>query len=384
MIRREVPIRSMADGTTSMLSLFHFPGKVKEAPSVYIQSGIHAAEVQGYAVSLLLIEYFSKYPPLGEVTLVPLANPYATNLKMSSYTFGRFDPVMGENWNRQYLDLRSASEDFFKVHTTESIEILVPMFRAWLLQVLAEAKQQPTNYARMLALELQQLALSADIVLDLHCDTFSVPHIYTPLYASQSAQTLGIPFIIELDNLFEGALDEAIFCPWMTFTEKYQMLHPNENVYPPVEAFTIELGSEEQIHLKDAHQQCSGIIHYLMQQGVCQDAPPTPLDPPLFFYRCKKENFFTLYAPTGGIITEKAKLGVPAKAHTPLMRLSRPSMFGTVSKYKDLLHASTQVITLEEDSIPITLLPSATVHQGVPLMKGMVKYQKVYGGIDNH
>ena len=376
MIRREVPIRSMADGTTSTLSLFHFPGKVPEAPSVYIQSGIHASEVQGYAVSLLLIEYFSKYPPLGEITLVPLANPYATNLKMSSYTFGRFDPVMGENWNRQYLDLCSVTEDFFKVHTQESIATLVPMFKAWLLQALSDAKQQPTNYARMLALELQQLALSADIVLDLHCDTHSVPHVYTPVYASRSAQTLGISFIIELSNLFEGALDEAIFCPWMTFTEKYQALHPDESVHPPVEAFTIELGSEEQVNLQEARKQCVGIIRYLSQRGVCQNVV-TSLDVPLFFYRCKKEDFVTLYAPTGGIITDKTKLGVPTKAHTSLMRLSRPSLFGTVSEYKDLLNTSTQAITLEEDSIPITVLPSATVHQGMPLMKSMVKYQKV-------
>ena len=375
MIRKEIPIRIMADGTTSMLSLFHFPGKEPEAPSVYIQSGVHAAEVQGYAVSLLLIEYFSKYPPLGEVTLVPLANPYATNLKMSSYTFGRFDPVMGENWNRQYVDLCSVAEDFFKIHPTESIKTLVPMFKACLLQALSDAKQQPTNYARMLALELQQLALSADIVLDLHCDTHSVPHIYTPVYASQSAQNLGIPFIIELENLFEGALDEAIFCPWMTFTEKYQTLHPDESVYPPVEAFTIELGSEEQIHLQAAHKQCAYIIHYLSQRGICQDTP-TPLDPPHFFYKCKKEDFFTLYAPTGGMITDKIKLGVPAKAHTPLIRLSSPSLFDTISDSKDLLHASTQAITLEEDSIPITVLPSAIAHQGMPLMKSMVKYQK--------
>ena len=88
------------------------------------------------------------------------------------------------------------------------------------------------SYHKKLALQLQALAVSADIVLDLHCDTLSVPHVYSPTYAMNSVVHLGIPFAIEIPHTFAGALDEAIFCPWITLTQKYNELYSTQMNIP--------------------------------------------------------------------------------------------------------------------------------------------------------
>jgi predicted deacylase len=46
----------------------------------------------------------------GSITFIPLANPYATNNKHGTYTYGRYNPVTGDNWNRNYRDIIKDAE----------------------------------------------------------------------------------------------------------------------------------------------------------------------------------------------------------------------------------------------------------------------------------
>ena len=375
MISKSIPIRNLADGTTSSIQMFDFQGTNPQAPSVYIQSSIHAAETQGYAVILLLIEHFAKHPPLGNVTLVPLANPYATNCNMEEYTFGRFDPATGNNWNRYYVDMRPLVEDFFAAHEHEQMTTLVPLFKQVLQKHLLSMQQKQRSYAEKLAVTLQNLASSSDIVLDLHCDTSSVPYVYSPKYASSSIQALGMSFILEMDNVFTGAFDGAIFCPWLTLTDIYNTHHTDAPVTPPVTAFTIELGGQEQVNLQEARTQVQGILRYLSTNGIC--GVHTAASSAVSYYKCHEKDFYVIYAPAGGIIIDNIPLGQPVQARTPLLVLSTPHTFSGITDPQDFIQKSSTTITLDEEVIPLTRTAGVNVHEGMAIMKVMRNYTKI-------
>ena len=76
-----------------------------DGPKVYIQSALHGAEIQGNSVIYELIEYFKNNSFNGEIILVPHANPFGFLTKTGTHSLGRFDPVTGENWNRNFIDI---------------------------------------------------------------------------------------------------------------------------------------------------------------------------------------------------------------------------------------------------------------------------------------
>ena len=93
---------SLASGTTQFLRVYTVTGRSARAPKAYVQSSMHGSEVQGNAVIAALLEHLARERPLGDVTLVPNANPGAIDQKAAEYTPGRFDPTTGANWNRNY------------------------------------------------------------------------------------------------------------------------------------------------------------------------------------------------------------------------------------------------------------------------------------------
>jgi hypothetical protein len=47
----------------------------------------------------------------GSITFVHLANPWAVNNKHGTYTFGRYNSVTGDNWNKNYIDIFQIYKD---------------------------------------------------------------------------------------------------------------------------------------------------------------------------------------------------------------------------------------------------------------------------------
>jgi predicted deacylase len=374
-IKKNMKTRILADGTELSIPVFNFPGLDKASPSVYIQSGIHGSEVQGYLVALQLIEYFTKHPPKGDITIVPIANPYGLNCKMGEYTFGRFDPVTGDNWNRNYMDLSIVLDNFFEEYKDYSFGKLVPLFKARLQKNIEERLSIETSYHKKLALQIQSLSTRADIVLDLHCDTISVPHIYCPSYAMNSAMHLGIEFIIEIPHKFGGALDEASFCPWVLLAEKYSAYHKIK-VTPPIEAFTVELGNQETIEPENSTKQLKGILNYLAVKGAIDLKKSTSIEMQSI-YSCKLDKFMTIYTPCGGLILQHANLGKIVEAKNPLVSINSPALWKNIKSLNNFIDGTSISIHKDHDSIPITRCPSSIAHEGIALMKIMTDYKKM-------
>lgn len=381
--RTDIPTRKLADGSTLTIPVFTFEGKNPNTPRVYIQSSIHGAEVQGNGVILHLIDHFTQHPPQGTVVLVPNANPFAINQRLGDYGYSRFDPATGENWNRLYANItcRTASEkqlndqivieEFLaKIKTSKtnnSIHDVIKKLRAELLSYLDKRLKASNSYAQKLALQVQRMASDADIVLDLHCDTVSLPHVYTPSYAVDAARELNLPYLISIREEFKGALDEAIFCPWSNLATVW-----NNSMYPKphIEALTVELGGQELLDLAAAKQQALGIIHYLSTKQVCNDVPYQPVTQQ---YVCALNDVQSIYSPQGGYISQFATLGKIIEANEPLLEILQINDLDSkaLTRNQPLLQSLITVIRASTTCIPIIRCCSATVHEGMVVMKVM-------------
>ena len=365
-----IKTRNTADGDIISIPIFQFIGTNNiQSPSLYIQSSIHGSEVQGYLIAIKLIQYFIKNPPLGNVTIIPIANPYGLNYKLGEYTFGRFDPISGNNWNRNYIDLSLFTTQFFKKFCQiNNFNKLTILFKKFMKNLLKQQLKQQNSYAKKLALELQSIAITADIVLDLHCDTVSIPHIYSPTYSMESATKLNIPFIIEIPHIFNGALDEAIFYPWISLIEHFNKKYPDNIIkYSPIEAFTIECGCHEYINKDESKKQMTNILNYLNFKNIINNKDLHNSQQEIF--SCKLKDFITLYAKFGGIIIDNVKLGTKIKKNNKIFTFSIPN-----KNINQQISDKIKYIYSNKTLIPITKTPTPIILEGMTLMKAMTNF----------
>ncbi len=369
-------VGEMASGAALTVPVYRIKGN-QQGPDVYIQANMHGAEVQGNAVIFQLLEQLKTIELKGNVTLVPYANPVGCNHKNGEYTLGRFDPITGVNWNRMYHFDGEVIAPFAQAHLSASAAEVERAFKA-LLQGQIEQKLNHNIYGlttgQRIAYKLQRLAHQADIVLDLHTGPISSKHLYCPEYARASAQYFDIEHVLFIPNGFDGALDEATFCPWWQLKIEFAGLgrdFPITKTDPSQgekliikESFTVELGSQEQIDLDVAHDDALSILSYLQYQGVINSDQYHPKT--MTRYSCELEDYKALYSPMGGMVDYLAEFGQPLPAGQPLARILRMDNYGD----GDPLH----YISLDRPVIPILHFASASVNQGTELYKVFTKF----------
>jgi len=240
------------------------------SPSVYIQSSMHAAELQGNLVIFHLLDYLEKHPPLGDISIISHCNPLAMNNMSGSFTYGRYDPMDGSNWNRYYFKSNIDFAHFSKKNISNSFESYKKNFRKLLVQEIDDFINKNSSWkmtrSQILATSLQRHALNADIVLDLHTDKKAIDYVYSPEYSKESSSELGFPHVFLIPNISTGSLDEAIFSPWWSLQQSFLKLGRTDDV--AVDAFTIELGSEGVINNNSSIRQVRRILNYLSYKKV--------------------------------------------------------------------------------------------------------------------
>ncbi len=359
-------IGELATGHELTIPVYRFAGNDSNAPSVYIQANVHGAEVQGNAVIFQLMKQLEKLELQGDITLVPLANPLGINQKSGEFTLGRFDPITGVNWNREYQDLTPSLSGWFEAHKHLPTEQLIAAYRQALLDSCNQQLDSPwgVTTGRRLALSLQLMAHEADIVLDLHTGPKSCKHLYCPEYTQNAAGLFSISCVLMMPNEFGGAMDEAAFYPWWQLAD--YAASRGMDMTPAVEAFTLELGSQERIDMRDAADDCEGILAFLANRGVIKaDIEPKTMAR----YSCALADYRKFHSPMGGLVEYLAAPGMPLSAGEPLVRILRPDRFGESDQL--------QTLCLPEDSIPVLHFASASVYQGTELYKVMTKYTRL-------
>ncbi|MBV7314153.1 succinylglutamate desuccinylase/aspartoacylase family protein [Shewanella sp. NIFS-20-20] len=352
-------IGQLATGHELSIPCYRFSGRDSQAPSVYIQANVHGAEVQGNAVIYQLMERLAELTILGDICLVPLANPLAINQKSGEFTLGRFDPITGINWNREYANLTPAP-DWLPAHLALDDQQLAAAFRQQMLASIEARLHQDYGLStgKRQALLLQSMAHQADIVLDLHTGPKSAKHLYCPAYAASAACYFAIEHVLLMPNTFGGAMDEAVFYPWWQLRQQAAALGRTLDI--GADAFTLELGSQERIDMADAKVDAEGILAYLSYRGVIANAiAPTPM----VRHGCWLRDYRQYFAPQAGMVEYLAKPGDIIGAGEALVRLLQVDKFGSPAALTECL--------CPDDAIAILHFASASVYQGTELYKLM-------------
>ncbi len=191
-------------------------GDTSSGRKVYLQSALHADEHPGtmllHHLLPMLREADERDALRAEFIVVPMVNP----LGMASFSFrthlGRYDANTGLNHNRRWPDLAGllAPDIGGRLGNDPARNVLV--IRAAVADWLAA--QIPATAAQELRLAVLALAHDADIVLDLHCDSDSLMHIFTSTdLAGRLADLgawMGAAAILTADDSGGGSFDEML------------------------------------------------------------------------------------------------------------------------------------------------------------------------------
>lgn len=274
-------------GTQRQLQTWQFG---QEGPLAYLQAGLHADELPGIVLLHRLGERLAELEQAGRLrgrlVLVPLANPIGLAQHHLGLHQGRFEAGSGLNFNR----------DFPLLIRPEDKPASVGAARNLLQKRLAELPC--LNELASLRRHLFGLALEADLVLDLHCDSEAALHIYANARQPQEAEALGAFLGAKAVLLAEEAggmsFDDALMQNWSALAQKGDF-----NV--PCFAATVELRGMLDVDEQQAEEDLDRLIDYLTWQGWIRSekevSPPIPL--------CQATPLAgveVIHAPQGGLV----------------------------------------------------------------------------------
>lgn len=277
-----IPLACSAPGVQHNLRVLRF-GVAGQGPKATIQGALHADEVPAMLVvhrlreRLLQLEHAGQL--LGEVQLVPYANPIGLTQTLLGSHQGRFSLTDGTNFNRNHVDLGDAVATAVQGRLGEDESHNVQVIRSALRGAAqALATLDPVQDLKH---KLLQLAVDSDVVLDLHCDAEATMHLYalTPqdTLACELGALLGAQAILLADESGDSPFDEACSRPWMVLRARFPQ-HPI-----PLACFssTVELRGEADTSHVLAQKDADAMIEFLRRRGLI--AGPTP---PLPALRC--------------------------------------------------------------------------------------------------
>jgi predicted deacylase len=318
------PISAPQSSAQFELTSYHY-GKPGTGKKVYIQAALHADEVPGMLVAQFLrtelaaLEAQDKV--LGEIILVPAANPLGLAQAIHGAPFGRFDLSTGTNFNRAYKhvadDLKASLEGKLGPIAAAYVALLRAHARA------SVANWQPATDAEALKKILLGLAIDADIVLDLHCDNEAVVHIYTGTPLADAVAPLsalmGAHAVLLALEAGEEPFDEACSRLWWDLAAHFGPQYP---IPPACLSTTVELRGEMDVSYELAQRDAHALLQFLAHSGVI-DIPvellPAPLCAPT-----PLEGVEPIAAPHAGVLVFLKNLGERVEAGDAIADLIDP------------------------------------------------------------
>ena len=264
---------SASPGLHHSLQVLRF-GQPGASPKAMIQAALHADEVPALLVARYLREALTELDAAGalrgEVVLVPYANPLGLAQHLMGQHQGRFDLRDGVNFNRQVPDVSATVAQAVQGRLGDDAAANVRLVRAALRDAVAALHaQRPVDD---LKLQLLRLAIDADIVLDLHCDSDAVLHLYglTPQadLCAELGALMGAQAILLATESGDSPFDEACSRPWLVV----QQQHPGHPVPLACFSSTVELRGEADTSHVLAQEDAQAIIHFLRRRGVLAGA----------------------------------------------------------------------------------------------------------------
>ncbi|WP_413282836.1 succinylglutamate desuccinylase/aspartoacylase family protein [Vibrio sp. MA40-2] len=268
MQHKQTPLISPVIGTQRYLDSFHF-GPAGQGKKAYIQASLHADELPGMLVVWKLKQQLKRLESqqllVGEVVLVPVANPIGQNQHLMDVQLGRYELEHGQNFNRGYYDTFSTVSTAVENKLSDDLEANKHLIR----QEINNALEQWPVKTELHSLQktLQSLSCDADVVLDLHCDFEAMLHIYSTYYSWPAIEPLARLMDCNVNLLaddtggepFDSSLDRV-----------WQRLHNQFGNQVPQGAIgaTIELRGQGDVTDDYADTDSSAILQYLQTLGI--------------------------------------------------------------------------------------------------------------------
>ena len=364
---KDIPVKELSTG--EVLSIKTFTLSNGEGPHIHIQASVHGAEIQGNAVILKLMEALKGQNIQGSITLIPMANPYATLNKHGTYTYGRYNPVTGDNWNRNYVDIVKATnfdlEGFCKSHKDNDWQEIKANYKTKLSQAFLDytstlKEQNRIQDNNKINIILQELALGADGILDLHTGPTATRYLYSAEYEESVSKHMLFRHVLVIPNDFAGAMDEASFMPWIHLQEAFKAI--GRDITLDIESFTLEFGSEETFRMDEGSKDVESILNYLKFKNVLEGEPEAATP-----HYSKLKDYNTIFAPRGGLVDYHVAPGDHFKKDDKL---------ATFYQMKDIdpedpIASCSHTLKASADGIVINRCPSSNVHQGMELFQIM-------------
>lgn len=316
---KEHALLGSASGTRRHITSLHFGQGPRRA---LFQASLHADEVPAMLVAQHLRRRLSELEAAGrlrgEIVLIPACNPIGLGQQLWGRHQGRFDVNSGHNFNRHYPDLVEAA--IARAELGADGPANAAMLRRAMQQALAE--RRPRSELESLRHILLDLALGAEIVLDLHCDNEGVMHLYSTPEQSAMAGQLGrcmqASLCLVANESGDFPFDEACSTSWPRLQQHYAARHP-----VPLGCFaaTVEHRGVCDVSHELAAQDTEGLLRFLGLQGLIAG-----LDEPVPF-ECSLRPLagsMPVPAPHAGVVVYTRALGGEVRAGEVLAELIEP------------------------------------------------------------
>jgi uncharacterized protein len=360
-----IPILQLASGDLLSLQLYRFQGG-KPGPKVYLQANLHGAEIVGNAVIHQLLEWLASletHQLNGEIWIVPVCNPLATNQRSHYFSTGRFNPYDGKDWNRIFWDYEKEAEDlldFARSHLHLDAETVQRSYRERIqiqFEQLREKLRSPASapLSEHYRFHLQSLCLDADYLIDLHSTSNQgLDYLYYFSGREASAKLFGLDSGILLDRYDGDAFDEAFIKPWLALEQCFAQL--GREFRFDLEAWTLELGAGMQMNPTSVRRGVLGLQNYLIQKKIVQGVVLPQSISKQQMYLTRTSQVKKYYSPYGGMVYPKVALGTSVRQGQALYQLL---------SFNKQSHCPTQIeIAAERDGIVYDLAFNQAVNMG--------------------
>lgn len=275
--------RVIAGDTPGTATTLHWyeAGPEDAATKVHLQAALHADEQPGTMVLHHLLRRLDAAGAEGRLRARFAVFPSVNPLGLASFSLrthlGRYDVDTGVNHNRRWPDLFAAiGPSVLEALGADPVRNLGAV-RAALARWIAA--RRPGSAAERLRLAILESAHDADIVLDLHCDSDSLKHIFISPDMMPACQDLadwmGAAATLTAEDSGGGSFDEMLPALYRAVARAA----PDRPVPMGCIAATLEYRGRADIEDALGAEDAAGLFGFLAMRGLI-DADPGPRPPP--------------------------------------------------------------------------------------------------------
>ncbi len=307
-----IDLPTLSPGTERHIQVRRY-GRPGARPKVYIQASVHADEMPGvfcvHHLTPLLEAADRDGAVIGEIVVVPFANPIGLAQDLSGHHYGRFDLASRENFNRGYPWLGPRIFERIGGDLGTNAETNVALIRRTALACLAETRA--TTEFDHLRVALMTNAVDADLCFDLHSAGEATLYMYCDsdpggdALATLAAQMAAHATFVQGDMAEARTFAASVGQIWRTVAGLVD--DPARPVPTACLSATIELRGGRAIDDAVTAADARNLFGFLQRQGVVAGDPgalPALLYAPQPIAACDHG-----YAPSTGILVFHKAIG---------------------------------------------------------------------------